>query len=156
MVLPSRIVALVGWVALSLGAGFIGSQFAPGSWYAELNKPGWTPPDALFGPVWTILYLLMGIAAWLVWRRSGFVSGAFPLVVFIVQLVLNALWSYIFFGLHRPGLAFFEILFLLVSILITLLLFWRARQLAGVLLLPYLAWVGFATALNYSIWRLNL
>lgn len=138
-----------------MAAGWIGSQFMPGEWYVSLVKPAWTPPNVVFAPVWTALYVLMGVAAWLVWRRSGFSGAMVPLVLFIVQLVLNALWSYLFFGAHQPMLAFFEIVILWIVILLTLVCFWRMSLLAGVLLLPYLCWVGFASALNFQIWRLN-
>ncbi len=146
---------LILWIIASMAAGWIGSQFMPGEWYVSLVKPAWTPPNVVFAPVWTALYVLMGVAAWLVWRRSGFSGAMVPLVLFIVQLVLNALWSYLFFGAHQPMLAFFEIVILWIVILLTLVCFWRMSLLAGVLLLPYLCWVGFASALNFQIWRLN-
>ena len=151
----STVVGLILWVAASLTAGLIGSQFMPGEWYASLVKPAWTPPNAVFGPVWTVLYVLMGIAAWLVWLKAGFSGATAPLVLFIVQLGLNALWSYLFFGMHQPMLAFFEIVILWIMILLTLIYFWRVRPVAGALLLPYLRWVGFASALNFQLWRLN-
>jgi tryptophan-rich sensory protein len=127
----------------------------PGAWYDSLVKPAWTPPGVVFGPVWTVLYILMGAAAWLVWRRAGFSGATFPLSLFIAQLVLNTLWSYLFFGLKNPGLAFVEIVVLWAAILTVLAGFWRVRPLAGVLLVPYLAWVTFAAGLNLQIWRLN-
>jgi benzodiazapine receptor len=147
---------LVLWILASLAAGWIGSQFAPGDWYASLAKPSWTPPDALFGQVWTVLYIVMGIAAWLVWQRAGFSGGSAPLLLFIVQLVLNTLWSYVFFGAHEPMIAFFEIVILWIAILVTITSFWQVKPLAGVLLIPYLCWVGFALALNFEFWRLNI
>lgn len=146
---------LVVWILASLAAGGIGSFFMPGAWYAALTKPAWTPPNAVFGPVWTTLYVLMGIAAWLVWRKAGFAGARTALVLFIVQLGLNALWSYLFFGLQQPMLAFFEIVVLWLVILLTVVHFWRATPPAAALLLPYLAWVGFAAALNFQLWRLN-
>ena len=146
---------LVVWLIVSLVAGFVGSRFAPGDWYESLAKPSWTPPHYVFGPVWTVLYLLMGVAAWLVWRERGFRGAGMPLGLFILQLALNAAWTYLFFGRHRPDLAFVEILVLWVLILITLVAFWRVRLAAGALLLPYLCWVGFAAALNHQLWRLN-
>ncbi|NIO00762.1 MAG: tryptophan-rich sensory protein [Candidatus Latescibacteria bacterium] len=151
----STVPGLILWIIASMAAGWIGSQFMPGEWYVSLVKPAWTPPNVVFAPVWTALYVLMGVAAWLVWRRSGFSGAMVPLVLFIVQLVLNALWSYLFFGAHQPMLAFFEIVILWIVILLTLVCFWRMSLLAGVLLLPYLCWVGFASALNFQIWRLN-
>jgi tryptophan-rich sensory protein len=143
------------WICAALAAGWIGSRFLPGEWYAALAKPAWTPPDAVFGPVWTTLYVLMGIAAWLVWREVGFSGARTALVLFILQLGLNALWSYLFFGAHQPMIAFFEIVVLWLVILFTLVGFWKVKPLAGALLLPYLCWVGFASVLNFQLWRLN-
>jgi translocator protein len=145
---------LVPWIALPLLAGAFGSQFQPGGWYAELEKPAWNPPSWVFGPVWTMLYILMGVAAWLVWERYG-AAARLALGLFVVQLVFNAAWSWLFFGLQSPGLAFAEIIVLWLLILATTVLFWRARTAAGVLMLPYVAWVTFAMVLNYTIWRLN-
>ena len=146
---------LVGWLVVSFAAGWIGSRFRPDAWYESLAKPAWNPPNAIFGPVWSVLYALMGVAAWLVWRQAGFTEASAAVVLFVVQLVLNALWSYLFFGLHRVALAFFEILVLWALILIVGVLFWREVCLAGALMLPYLVWVGFASVLNFSLWRLN-
>ena len=146
---------LVGWLAVSFAAGWMGSNFGPDAWYESLAKPAWNPPNAVFGPVWSGLYALMGVAAWLVWRRAGFRKASAGLVLFIVQLVLNALWSYLFFALHRVELAFFEILVLWSLILIVGILFWQKVKLAGALMLPYLVWVGFASVLNFALWRLN-
>jgi tryptophan-rich sensory protein len=146
---------LVGWLAVSFAAGWIGSHFRPDAWYESLAKPGWNPPNAVFAPVWSVLYALMGVAAWLVWRRAGFKEASAALGLFVGQLVLNALWSYLFFGLHRVDLAFFEILVLWALILIVGVLFWREVRLAGALMLPYLVWVGFASVLNFALWRLN-
>ena len=146
---------LVLWLVGAMAAGWIGSRFMPGEWYAELAKPTWTPPSAVFGPVWTALYVLMGVAAWLVWRRVGFSGAPVALGLFLVQLVLNALWSYLFFGAHRPDLAFVDIIALWLVILATTIGFWRTQPAAGALLLPYLCWVGFASALNLQLWRLN-
>ncbi|MBD3367161.1 MAG: tryptophan-rich sensory protein [Candidatus Eisenbacteria bacterium] len=151
----NRLLGLGLWVFGSLAAGWVGSQFRPGEWYAALVKPAWTPPNAVFGPVWTILYVLMGVAAWLVWRRAGFSEARGPLWLFIAQLVLNALWSCIFFGAHELLPAFVEIVVLWVAIAVTLVWFWRVVPAAGLLLVPYLAWVTFASALNFQLWRLN-
>lgn len=148
-------IGLVLWIMGSLAAGWVGSAFMPGAWYESLVKPAWTPPSVVFGPVWTALYIMMGTAAWLVWRRAGFSGAAVVLGLFIAQLVLNTLWSWIFFGLRNPGAAFIEIIVLWVAILAVLIGFWRVRTAAGVLLLPYLAWVTFAAGLNMQIWRLN-
>lgn len=143
------------WLAASLAAGFVGSQFMPGDWYASLTKPPWNPPGWVFAPVWTTLYMLMGIAAWLVWRRAGFAGARLALGLFTVQLVLNGLWSYIFFGIQRPGLALVEIIALWFAILATSFSFRKIHATAGVLFLPYLLWVTFAAALNLTLWRLN-
>ncbi len=148
-------IGLAGWLALSFAAAFAGSRFMPGEWYASLAKPAWNPPSAVFAPVWTLLYAMMGVAAWLVWRQVGFRGAALALSLFLVQLVLNALWSYLFFGLHRPDLALLDIVTLWVAILVVLVLFWRVVVPAGILLLPYLCWVGFASCLNFTLWRLN-
>ena len=146
---------LFGWLAASYAAALIGSRFEPDAWYEQLVKPAWTPPGWLFGPVWTVLYGLMGVAAWLVWKRRGFAGAPNALGAFIVQLALNAAWSWLFFGLRRPGLALLDILLLWAAIAITALLFWRHRGLAAALLVPYLLWVSFAACLNFEIWRLN-
>lgn len=145
-------VVLAVWIAVSMSAGFIGSRFPPGQWYQELEKPSWNPPGWLFGPVWTLLYILMGIAVWMVWRERGFSTGVY---LFVIQLVLNALWSWLFFGLNRPDLAFFEIVLLWGLILATMILFWRVRPAAGALFVPYLLWVSFASVLNHTLWKLN-
>jgi translocator protein len=145
---------LLLWLLLPLLAGAFGSQFQPGAWYAALEKPSWNPPSWVFGPVWTVLYIMMGVAAWLVWDRYRSAARA-ALAVFVVQVVFNGLWSYLFFGLQSPALAFAGIVILWSLIVTTLVLFWRARTVAGVLLLPYLAWVSFAAVLNFTIWQLN-
>ena len=150
-----QIIALIAWVGLCFFTAWVGSRFTPGESYLQLQKPSWTPPGYLFGPVWSILYLSMGVAAWLVWRRAGFSGARLALTLFVVQLVFNGMWSWIFFGMQRPGLAFAEILVLWSMILVTMLAFWRVSSTAGMLFLPYLAWVSFATILNYSIWQLN-
>lgn len=143
------------WIVVSLIPGFVGSQFQPGEWYDSLVKPSWNPPGWVFGPVWTTLYVLMGISAWLVWKQSGFGGAGPALWIFLGQLVLNGLWSYLFFGINSPFTAFIEIVLLWLAILVTTVMFWRIRPLAGVLLIPYLAWVGFASVLNFTLWRLN-
>jgi translocator protein len=148
-------VGLILWIGVSAAAGWFGSRFMPGEWYAELVEPGWTPPNAVFAPVWSTLYVLMGVAAWLVWRKAGFAGAPVALALFGGQLVLNALWSYLFFGAHQPGVAFVDIVALWLAILATTIGFWRVSAVAGVLLLPYLGWVGFASALNFELWRLN-
>jgi tryptophan-rich sensory protein len=142
-------------VLLSFGAASFGAIFGPGAWYASLAKPTWNPPGWVFGPVWTVLYLMMAVAAWVVWRSGRPAAVALPLALYGVQLVLNALWSWIFFGLHRPGLAFAELLCLWLAILGTMLCFHRHSRAACWMLAPYLAWVSFASVLNLAIWRLN-
>ncbi|WP_404403340.1 TspO/MBR family protein [Pelagibacterium halotolerans] len=142
-----------------LGACFLaaatGALFTPGVWYEALAKPDWRPPNWLFGPVWTALYIAIGVSGWLVWREAGFAGASVALLVYAVQLVLNASWTVIFFGLHRPDLAFFEILALWLAIVLSIVLFWPINVLAALLLVPYALWVGFAAVLNYAIWRLN-
>jgi translocator protein len=156
MTLGSRILALVLWLAISFVPAAIGSRFMPDEWYRQLQKPSWNPPGYLFGPVWTLLYTLMAVAAWLVWKRAGFAGAKLALWLFIGQLVLNGMWTWIFFGLHKPGTALIEIIILWGMILVTLIAFWEQNTVAGAILIPYLAWVSFATALTFAIWRLNL
>ena len=146
---------LAVWLLISFAAAGIGSRYMPGEWYASLAKPTWNPPAAVFAPVWTALYTMMGVAAWLVWRERGVERAALPLALFAVQLVLNGLWSWLFFGLRRPDLGLVDIVALWAAIAATVVTFWGVRPLAGAILLPYLAWVSFATALNASIWRRN-
>ncbi|MEO6155052.1 MAG: TspO/MBR family protein [Thermomonas sp.] len=148
---------LIGWLGLCFAASAIGAvaSIQAKAIYGELVQPGWAPPAALFGPVWTVLYALMGIAAWLVWRAGGFQRNGRALWLFIAQLVVNALWSWLFFGWHKGALAFADIILLWVLIVATMLAFWRVRPLAGALLVPYLAWVSFAAALNWAVWQLN-
>ena len=148
-------IALVGWLALTFCAAATGTFVSTGGWYEELMKPSWNPPSWVFGPVWTLLYAMMAVAAWLVWQRGGWKAQRVPLTLYLVQWALNALWTPLFFGLHRPGLAFIEIVALVLAVMATLAAFWRVKLLAGLLLVPYAAWVGFAAALNFAIWRLN-
>jgi len=148
-------IGLVFWIAISFAAGWFGSQFEPGPWYAVLNKPLWTPPSWVFGPVWSLLYLMMGIAAWLVWREAGLGQAKLALGLFVFQIALNALWSYLFFGHQRPDWALMEIVILWLVIGATTIAFWKYNRLASWLFVPYWAWVSFATLLNWQIWRLN-
>lgn len=152
---PKSWLALAIWLALSFSAASMGALFMPGEWYVGLNKPSWNPPAWLFGPVWSALYAMMAVAAWLVWKRGGFMIQRRPLLLFLIQLAFNAAWTPIFFGLHLPATAFFEILFLWAAIAATLVAFFRARLLSGWLLVPYFAWVSFAVVLNFALWRLN-
>ena len=148
--------ALAAWVGLCFAVAGLGARYAPGPDYAALLKPSWTPPPGVFPPVWTTLYLMMAVAAWLVWQRFGFRGAPAALALFLGQLTLNALWSWLFFGLQRRGLALVDVGLLWVLIALTLAAFWRRSVPAGALLIPYLAWVTFAVALNFAIWRLNM
>ena len=154
----SQWLALAAFVAVSFAAAGIGSLATtpaiPG-WYASLQKPAWTPPNWLFGPVWTLLYLSMAVAAWLVWRERGFQGARLALALFAAQLVLNTLWSILFFGLKSPGAALAGIACLWAAIFATMTTFWRVTHLAGWLFVPYLWWVTYAAFLNYAIWRRN-
>lgn len=151
-------IALAGFVGVCFLAAAIGGFFtnlSVQSWYPTLRKPSWTPPSWLFGPVWTTLYVMMGVAAWLVWREKGFSGAAWPLRLFFIQLALNAAWSVIFFGMRSLGWAVVEIALLWGFILLTALSFWLVRPAAGLLMVPYFVWVSYAAVLNYSIWKLN-
>lgn len=158
MTRTQAIPALIIFLGICFGVEMLASQlttpYLP-EWYAGLAKPDWTPPNWAFGPVWTTLYTLMAIAAWLVWHKGSLTPTAPPLLLFFLQLCLNALWSALFFAQQQPGLAFFEIVLLWLVILATLVSFWRIERLAALLLLPYLGWVAFAAALNFAIWRMN-
>ena len=143
---------VVCFVAAAIGAS---ASLRAGTFYAQLVRPDWAPPASVFGPVWTVLYAMMAVAAWLVWRRRRLQLAQIGLVFFVFQLALNALWSWLFFGWNLGALSFLEIIVLWASIAATLALFWRVVPLAGVLLIPYLGWVTFAAALNYQIWQLN-
>jgi translocator protein len=146
---------LAAWLTLCFAAAALGGFFPPGEWYARLLKPAWNPPNWVFGPVWTMLYIMMAMAAWLVWKRGGWADQALPLSLFLAQLFFNALWSPLFFGLRHPALGLVDIVLLWLALLATVGAFWKARPLAGALLLPYLAWVTFAAVLNFALWRLN-
>jgi len=150
-------IALIVWLVVSLAAGGVGALATRNAreFYASLAKPAWAPPGWLFCPVWTVLYVLMGVAAWLVWRSAGWSGASVALSLFLVQLVCNAAWSWIFFAWRSGALAFADIVLLLVLIVATMLAFARVHGLAALLLLPYLAWVVFATALTFAIWRGN-
>lgn len=150
-----NIFGLVGWLAGSLAAGLVGSRFRPGPWYDALAKPLWTPPEWVFAPVWSLLYVLMGVAAWMVWRKAGFAGARRALSLYIAQLALNALWSYLFFGANRIDLALLEIIVLWGVIVVVSLRFWQKVRTAGLLMLPYVLWVGFAVCLNFALWQMN-
>lgn len=155
----TKVIGLILWIGICYLVAWTGALVSHGiasaEWYTALNKPSWNPPSWLFGPVWTTLYTLMGIAAWLVWKRFGFRHAKSALVAFLVQLILNGLWSQLFFGLKAPGWAFLEIFFLLTAISITIYLFSMKNKIAAWLMSPYLLWVGFATVLNGTIWWIN-
>ena len=149
---------LAGFVLLCFavaGTGGLATASGVDTWYPTLVKPAFNPPDWIFGPVWTVLYLMMAIAAWRVWRRPPSEQRSVALAVFGLQLALNLAWSVLFFGLQSPGAALVEIVLLLGAIAGTTYLFWRQERLAGLLFVPYLLWVAFATLLNVSIWLLN-
>ena len=148
--------SLLGFILVSALAGAVGVIFKPGAWYAVINKPSFTPPNWIFPVVWPILYLMMAVAAWIIWTKRGFDRGRLPLKWFAVQLALNAAWSWIFFGRHALGTALAEIMLLWIAIVFTLLLFWKINRWAGGLMAPYLLWISFALVLNFSIWHLNI
>lgn len=143
---------LVCFTAAAIGG--LATRSAP-EFYSTLARPSWAPPSSMFGPVWTVLYALMSLALWLVWRQRAVHDVRGSIVLFGIQLVLNALWSWLFFAWRLGRLAEVEILVLLVAIVMTVVAFWRVRPLAGVLLLPYLAWVAYASALTFAIVRRN-
>lgn len=149
------IATLIGFVAACAIAAATAGFYRPGEWYERLAKPGWKPPNWLFGPVWLVLYGMIAVSGWLVWRQVGWQGGALPLGLFAVQLVLNGLWSALFFGLRRIGLACIEMAALWLAIAATIAAFHPVHAGAAYLLMPYLAWVSFAFVLNFSIWRLN-
>lgn len=149
----SHVPALILFVVLVAVAASTGAMFEPGAWYEQLAKPSWNPPNAVFGPVWTVLYIGIAIAGWLTWRASARMTVA--LLLWIAQLVLNWAWSFLFFGLHRPDLALVDILLLLATIFAFIVSARRRSPVASWLFVPYAAWVSFAIALNFSIWRLN-
>ena len=157
MTLPRQLLGLAGWMLLCTAAAAVGAlaSINAGSEYQQWLRPDWAPPGWLFGPVWSLLYTMMALAAWWVWRERGFAGARVALGLFVLQLAANALWSWLFFGWHLGGAAFADVLALWALILATTLAFWRIRPLAGAMLLPYLAWVSFAAALNYAIWQLN-
>ena len=153
--LSSQTVGLLGWLLAAFAAAALGAVASvdAASFYAQLSKPSWAPPAWVFGPVWSTLYALMGVAAWLVWRSPG--SNKVALGLFGAQLAANALWSWLFFAWHRGALAALEVLVLLALILATIVAFSRTSRLAALLLVPYLLWVSFASVLTWTVWRSN-
>ncbi len=152
-----QVLGLLGWLGLCFFASSLGAiaSIQAKSFYEQLSQPAWAPPAWLFGPVWSTLYAMMAIAAWLVWREGRFSANRMALSFFLGQLLVNSLWSWLFFAWHLGGLAFADILFLWLLIVATIIYFWRVSTLAGALLIPYLLWVSFAAVLNYSVWQLN-
>lgn len=157
LVARKQVLGLAGWLLATFVTGGIGAiaSVSAASFYAQLSQPSWAPPAWLFGPVWSGLYVLMGIAAWLVWREHGFRGASTALKLFVVQLFANALWTWLFFVWRQGALSLVEIVALWLLIASTILAFWRLHRLAALLLVPYLAWVSFAAALTLALWRLN-
>lgn len=154
-----QLLVLLAFLAACFATAALGAALTAVSvnnWYQALQKPAWTPPDGIFGPVWTVLFCLMALAGWYYWRRVGWSAGQTGLRFFALQLGLNAAWSGLFFALRSPGLAFVDIILLWLAIVATLWAFGRASAVAAGLLIPYLVWVSYATALNGAIWRMNL
>ena len=149
--------SLLAWLALAFAASAIGAAASVQavSFYAQLVRPSWAPPASVFGPVWSVLYALMGIAAWLVWRERGNEARAIALSLFVIQLAVNALWSWLFFAWRLGAFAFADVVVLVVLVALTIIWFWRVRALAGALLIPYFCWLVFAAALTWSVWQSN-
>ena len=155
--LKTQALGLVGWLIATFAAGSVGAfaSARAATFYGRLSQPSWAPPAWLFGPVWSVLYLCMAVAAWLVWRERGFKGARLALWLFVIQLVANAIWTWLFFVLHAGALSMAEILVLWLLIAATVFKFWPVHRVAALLLLPYLAWVSFASALTLALWRLN-
>ncbi len=153
----AQLVGLIGWLAASFAAGSVGAiaSVRASDFYGQLSRPAWAPPAWLFGPVWSLLYVLMAVAAWLVWRKHGFRGASVALSLFVIQLVANAVWTWLFFGLRLGALSLAEICVLWLLIAANIFTFWRLQRGAALLLLPYLAWVSFALALTFALWRMN-
>ena len=154
-----NLIALMTFIILVQITGIIGGIFTAKSvstWYVSLNKPSFQPPNWIFGPVWVFLYFLIGISGFLVWsmrRKQG--KNQSPLVIFIFQLILNGLWSFLFFALRNPFVAFIDICFLWITIVVMIIIFYRVSRISAFLMFPYILWVTFAAILNYSLWQLN-
>jgi len=155
--LSRQAIGLGGWLLLTFGAAAIGAiaSVDARAFYNELTRPSWAPPGWVFGPVWSTLYALMAVAAWWVWRARGFGGAHTALLLFIAQLAANALWSWLFFVWRRGDLGFADVLVLWCLIAATIIAFWRISAFAAALLVPYFAWVTFASALTFSVWKLN-
>lgn len=150
---PRQALALAGFIAITFCAPLLGISAKPGLWYDSLQKPAWNPPPWIFAPAWTLLYLLMAVAAWLVWKRVGLMHRA--IAFYFIQLALNAAWTPIFFGAHQLGWALAEIILLWFAILLTMRSFHQISKPSGWMFLPYVAWVTFAAFLNFTLWRMN-
>jgi len=151
-------ISLVIFIVVCLGIGGLGAMATTpeiDGWYRTIEKPSWNPPDWIFGPVWTTLYIMMAIAGWRVWTMAD-TKRTLPISLFGIQLLLNLAWSFIFFAMRQPGWAFAEIVVLWLAITATMLTFFQRSKLAGVLFIPYWAWVSFASVLNFTIWRMNM
>ncbi len=150
-------IGLLGWIAITYAAAALGAwaSTSAASFYASLALPSWAPPARVFGPVWTLLYAMMAIAAWLVWRERGGRRASPALSLYLLQLAINALWSWLFFGWKFGALAFADILVLITLVCTTIVVFARIHRVAAAMLLPYLAWISFAAALNFSVWQAN-
>ncbi|HIE0524047.1 TPA: TspO/MBR family protein [Stenotrophomonas maltophilia] len=153
----SQVMGLLGWGVVTFAAAAVGAwaSASAASFYATLALPAWAPPASVFGPVWSLLYAMMAIAAWLVWRERGWRNAQPALVLYLVQLAVNALWSWLFFGWKLGALAFVDILVLITLVCATIVAFARLHRGAAAMLLPYLAWISFASALNFAVWRAN-
>jgi tryptophan-rich sensory protein len=152
-----QVVGLLAWLAVTGVAAFAGSMASRRSqdFYGLLEQPAWAPPPEVFGPVWTVLYILMAVAAWLVWRVDGFDRARTALTLYLVQLVVNALWSWLFFAWQMGGAALADIALMWVLVAATMLAFWKHSRVAALMLLPYLAWISFAAMLNLKLWQAN-
>ncbi|MBJ6979913.1 TspO/MBR family protein [Luteimonas sp. MC1895] len=152
-----QVVGLLAWLAVTGVAAFAGSMASRRSqdFYGLLEQPAWAPPPEVFGPVWTVLYILMAVAAWLVWRVGGFERARTALTLYLVQLVVNALWSWLFFAWQMGGAALADIALMWVLVAATMLAFWKHSRVAALMLLPYLAWISFAAMLNLKLWQAN-
>ena len=148
----SSVLGLMGFVGVCFLAALSGAFFRPGAWYESLAKPWWRPPNWVFAPAWTILYITIAISGWLIWRTAGFGPA---LAIYFLSLLFNAAWSALFFGIRRPDLAFLDLSLLWISIVATIVAFFPIERWAGYLLLPYLGWVSFAGMLNFAVWQMN-
>ena len=151
----SSVAALAGFIGACFVAAMSGAFFRPGQWYEHLAKPRWNPPNWVFAPAWSVLYLTIAVSGWLVWRKAGLAGAPGAFAVYFVSLLINALWSACFFGLRRIDLALIDVTFLWLSIVATIAVFAPLDRIAAFLLVPYLCWVSFAGILNLTVWRLN-